>query len=129
MKILILIGCLFFVACQSSPTEGSDKCYKVVDPIAFDEKMSSTSDFILVDVRSAEEFNEGHIEGSLNWDVSNGDFEKKISEFDTSKQLYVYCRSGNRSTTARNIAIESGFCDVVELGGGFVSWSKVHEAH
>ena len=72
-------------------------------------------EFIVIDVRTSEEFKEGHIEGS-----SNIEWEKISSitkEVKKDQKIYLYCRSGRRSQNATDILIDLGYEDVTNLGG------------
>ena len=69
----------------------------------------------LVDVRTPEEFQAGHIEGAVNIPVV--DLGRRMSEVGSKKQaVVVYCRSGARSASAARVLLESGFVNVVDLG-------------
>lgn len=70
----------------------------------------------VIDVRTAVEFAEGHIQGARNLDIQNGDFEKALSTLDKDASYNVYCRSGNRSATATEMMRNAGFTNVVDLG-------------
>ena len=78
----------------------------------------------LVDVRTAEEFAEGHLEGALNIDVKLETFIALAKErLDTTHTVAVYCRSGRRSAHAAELLSAEGF-KVVNLSGGIMAWSK-----
>ena len=72
---------------------------------------------VIIDVRTPEEFAEGHIEGALNIDVSSDSFGESIAALDMSDSYGVYCRSGNRSAQAVARMEAAGFTDVHDLGG------------
>jgi phage shock protein E len=78
-------------------------------------KAQITSDAIVVDVRSAQEFNSGHIDGALN--IPHTDIEAKASSLDKGKQIIVYCRSGGRASTAQRVLLDKGFANVLNIGG------------
>jgi phage shock protein E len=70
----------------------------------------------IIDVRTPEEFSEGHYKGAVNIPLS--DIPARIKEFgDTSKPIIVYCRSGRRSAEAKKILIEKGYKDITDAGG------------
>ncbi|WP_196717568.1 rhodanese-like domain-containing protein [Actinomyces trachealis] len=71
----------------------------------------------VLDVRTENEFNQGHLEGALNYDVSSSDFDQKIGGLDKSGRYTVYCRSGNRSAAAAKRMKSLGFTDVQDAGG------------
>ena len=70
----------------------------------------------VIDVRTAEEFAEGHVKGAKNLDFRNGDFEKALADLDKEAAYSVYCRSGNRSAQAVELMRNAGFTNVVDLG-------------
>ena len=76
----------------------------------------------LVDVRTAEEFAEGHIPGAVNMDVNGVEFDAQIATLDTDRPVALYCRSGRRSKVAAEQVAKAGF-EVVELDGGILSWT------
>ena len=75
----------------------------------------------LVDVRTAEEYANGHIPAAVNMDVLQPDFAKRIATLDKERTVALYCRSGRRSKSAAEQAVKLGF-KVVELDGGVLSW-------
>ena len=81
------------------------------------ELMENDSDYILLDVRRTDEFEEGHIPGAVN--IPNETIGKEEIEQlpDKNKTIYVYCRSGNRSKQASKKLAELGYTNVVEFGG------------
>lgn len=84
---------------------------------AADFVASRDSNSVLLDVRTAEEFGSGHLEGAVMMDVLAGDFETRIADLDPSKTVYVYCRTGNRSGQAAEIMRANGFPRVTNIGG------------
>jgi rhodanese-related sulfurtransferase len=77
----------------------------------------------VIDVRTPEEFAEGHIEGAQLIDFNAEGFADKIDKLDRAKAYFVYCRSGNRSGQATALMKEMGFARVYDLDGGVVAWS------
>ena len=75
----------------------------------------------LVDVRTAEEYANGHIPAAVNMDVFSSDFAKQIATLDKECTVALYCRSGRRSKSAAEQAVKLGY-KVVELDGGILSW-------
>lgn len=73
---------------------------------------------IVIDVRTKDEYAEGHLEkAKYNWDVMSGEFQKNIDSLDKDQTYYLYCRSGNRSGKATSIMKENGFENVHNIGG------------
>ena len=70
----------------------------------------------VIDVRTAEEFDTGHVEGALNLDVQDPGFDAAVSELPKDGSCVVYCRSGNRSAAAAARMADLGFTDVLDAG-------------
>lgn len=77
---------------------------------------AESSNSILIDVRTPQEFQEVHVEGAQNIDVLNAHFQTKLQSLDKSKNYKVYCRSGNRSARAEQIMKSQGFKNVENIG-------------
>lgn len=86
------------------------------------EKRSGDSNFVLVDIRTPEEFASGHLEGALNVDYYAPDFAEQMSSMDTTKTYLIYCRSGNRSGNALRVLASKGFTDIYDISGGIVAF-------
>ena len=82
----------------------------------------ASDNYILLDVRTSEEYNNGHLKGSINIDYFSDDFSDEISSLGLESPILVYCRSGNRSGKAMNIMYDLGFKEVKNLIGGYKSW-------
>ena len=78
---------------------------------------------VILDVRTADEFNEGCIVNAINIDIHRGqDFVNEIEALDKNKNYYVYCRSGMRSAKACEIMNQLGFENAFNLIGGITEW-------
>ncbi len=85
----------------------------------FSNQISSVSG-VIIDVRTPEEFNAGHVENAININVESSDFQSKISGLDKNLTYFVYCKSGRRSTLATDQMADSGFTSLFNLNGGFI---------
>ena len=86
------------------------------------EKAIADTSVVRLDVRTAEEFADGHIANALNIDVLNDDFEQKATcSLPKDKTIAVNCRSGKRSKNAAIILVKNGY-KVIELDAGFNAW-------
>lgn len=95
-----------------------------VDNDEFEKIIANKDSVVLVDVRTQEEYDEGHLEGAQLIDVKKDSFRSEcLSKLDRSKRIAVYCRSGFRSKTAAHILNEAGF-DVVNLKAGYNGWTE-----
>lgn len=79
-------------------------------------------DLVILDVRTPEEFDEGHLEGAIMIDFYSDDFAEQIGELDPNVPYLLYCRSGNRSGQTAEIMEGLNFSDVADVDGGIVSW-------
>ena len=92
-----------------------------IDIDEFRKKMVSEK-YVLVDVRTEKEFDDGHIEDALNIDYFSATFSDEISNIGLEKPVLVYCRSGNRSGKSMRIMSDLGFKEVYNLIGGIKGW-------
>ncbi len=72
---------------------------------------------VVIDVRTAEEYAQGHIDNALNIDVQSPTFADEIGALASDGRYVVYCRSGNRSAEAVRQMEELGFTEVYDMGG------------
>lgn len=94
---------------------------QVVDALKYNEMKTGE---ILVDIRTPEEFNNGHLENAVNINYFDSNFLEQLNKFDKSKAVFIYCRSGNRSAKASAKLKAAGFSKVVDLKGGIKSWQS-----
>lgn len=81
-------------------------------------------DLVILDVRTPEEFAEGHLDGAVMIDFYRDDFADQLTQLDPDVPYLVYCRSGNRSGQTAAIMEQLGFTDVVDVDGGILSWTE-----
>ena len=84
--------------------------------------MMEREEVVLLDVRTADEIDEGKIESALELDYKGPDFADRISELDRDATYVVYCAAGGRSSRACELMAEAGFEKVYNLDGGFTAW-------
>ena len=114
-KIIPILAALSaLTACASSANSGE---YRQVSSAEAQKLMGSESDYIILDVRRADEYASGHIPGAIN--VANETIvDKEPKELPDKDQLIlVYCRSGNRSKQASQKLANMGYTNIVEFGG------------
>lgn len=83
--------------------------------------IAEKADLVVLDVRTVSEYESGHIGGSINIPVEV--LSGRFSELNPDDELLVYCRTGNRSTTAVGILRENGYDRVYHMDGGIVAWN------
>ena len=116
MGIITMLCSLFGCSAQ---TEG----FKSLTVKEYAKAIEDTA-IVRLDVRTAEEFAEGHIAKTLNIDVLKNDFESKaVAMLPKNHIIAVNCRSGKRSKNAARILVKDGF-KVIELDGGYNDWVK-----
>ena len=116
-----------FITCLLATIGMTTACgqhnYENVDVQAF-KSLTEEQDVILLDVRSAEEFAEDHIEGAINIDQGQHSFiESAKAVLPLDKTIAIYCRSGRRSASAAGRLAAEGY-NCVNLKGGIVAWKE-----
>ena len=84
--------------------------------------LATADDVEVIDVRTPEEFAEGHIDGAVMIDFYADSFADDIAALDPDATYLVYCRSGNRSGQTTALMAELGFDQVYDLDGGVIAW-------
>ena len=82
------------------------------------------TDYILVDVRTREEYESGHIKDAIHFDFYSELFQKEILSIDKSSSIVLYCRTQNRSAKTANYLKENGYKEIAVLEGGISKWIK-----
>jgi rhodanese-related sulfurtransferase len=122
MKIKVMSLLFLFLgltSCLKNHTDGIQVLY-----VAKYEKKITEPNIQLIDVRTSEEFSEGHIENAVNIDVTANDFDAKVASLDKEKPVMVYCKSGGRSAKASARLKELGFKTITDLEGGITNWKS-----
>jgi len=88
------------------------------------QRRAGQTDFVILDVRTPEEFAEGHLTGAVNMNVLAPDFASRLGTLDRGKTYLVYCRTGNRSTRAVQAMERLGFQSVYHMVEGILGWQK-----
>ena len=108
--ISLIIICLLLTACGNKyETIDTNKALELID-----------SGAIVIDVRTKEEYDEGHIKGSINIPVDEID---KI-DYDKDDTLIIYCATGIRSQNAINKLVDMGYTSLYNLDGGLLNWGS-----
>lgn len=112
---LVILSCMTFASCGGSEKEASS--YKQISAEAAMELMEKEEGYVILDVRTQEEYDEKHIPGAIL--ISNETIgTEEISELpDKEQMILVYCRSGNRSKQAAEKLVKLGYTNVIEFGG------------
>ena len=109
-NFLILIGSVMLLGCSSN-----SQSFINFNPIEF--QTAIVKEGIILDVRTPQEISRGAIENASTIDFYDHDFERKISKIQKDKTVYVYCKSGGRSSQAAKLLVKSG-----QAKGGQFQW-------
>lgn len=117
-RLLLLGFSALLLSCQSGAQQ------KDLTPDEF-EKGISNNNIQILDVRTQEEYNSGHIKNALLADWTKRQvFEERVKSLDKNKPVYTYCLVGGRSSAAAARLREEGFTQVYNLQGGIKSWKE-----
>lgn len=120
MKYLILVLVLAFVivACKKQQTEG----VTLLSPSEAESYLSQEG-MQVVDVRTPQEYNEGHLPNVKHIDFYHADFRAQLTnQLDKDKPVMVYCKSGGRSGKTAKLLKDFGFAEIYDIQGGFTKW-------
>ena len=110
-------------ACGDTAPENAAAGIRLIDPSDAAELLDDPpTDLVVLDVRTVEEFDAGHVGGAEMLDFYRVDFADRLADLDPAKPYLIYCRSGNRSGQTRAIMEDLGFTDVADIDGGILAW-------
>lgn len=115
--LVLLISCM---ACQVNNAQNN----QTIDVAKYRETMNIKKDIQLIDVRTEEEYNSGHLKNAVNINYNANDFEDKIGKLDKSKPTFIYCLSGGRSASAMLDMSSNGFKELYNMKGGILQWKS-----
>ena len=120
-KIICLPLVFLFLTVLSSCGQGSTDKASLVTPEELNQKKD---EIVLIDVRTPQEYEQGHIENAVNINIAGESFQEEIGKLDKEEPVYVYCKVGGRSGKAAKMLKDMGFKEVYDLEGGIVNWEK-----
>ena len=82
------------------------------------------SDYTLIDVRTQDEFDLGHIDSAINLDFYSDSFQNDILSLPKNETIVLYCRTNNRSSKTAAILKENGYKEILVIRGGITEWVK-----
>nr|WP_185147452.1 rhodanese-like domain-containing protein [Ornithobacterium rhinotracheale] len=120
----LIFSMLGFQSCKTqNTTENSENLE--LNATEFNQKISEKPGLIL-DVRTQEEYAQGHLEQAQLLNYKSADFTEKAKDLPKNQPIYVYCRSGRRSHAAAEILRDLGYHPVFELEGGIIGWQQAN---
>ena len=134
LVLLVLLGFLIvplalFNGCIGQ--EDTDLEAQIIEDVTLEEAFTLIEDnrydegFIIIDVRTPEEYASGRIEKAINLDYYSETFADELDRLDKDKTYLIYCRSARRSGQALDMMAELGFEEVYNMLGGMVRWEAV----
>ncbi len=120
-----------FAGCTESTTAGPATATEQrtlaggdVSAEVFSKALSERPGALLLDVRTAREWNEGHLEGARRWDYFDTAFRDSLATLPVGSPVFVYCAAGGRSAEAATALKQLGHREVYNLAGGIDAWER-----
>lgn len=117
-SIIKVVLCFVVFSCKGQ----NSNAIKTVDAKTFSEKIATTPNATILDVRTPDEFNSNHIDNAKNNNWLGTSFSTEAEKIDKSTPVFVYCKSGGRSQKAAEKLNELGFKTIYQLEGGMLKW-------
>ena len=119
--IFLFLAVMMLTACGQNTENNREAAYMNITAEEAKQIMDSEEGYIILDVRTQEEYDQGHIPGAIV--ISHEKISEKAEEVLTDKDqlILVYCRSGRRSKLAAEALVELGYTNIKEFGG-IIDW-------
>ena len=119
--VFLLLAVMLLTACGQDKENDQGAVYVNITAEEAKQIMDTEEGYIILDVRTREEYDEGHIPGATQ--ISHEEIAEKAKEVLTEKEqlILVYCRSGRRSKIAAEALVELGYTNIKEFGG-IIDW-------
>jgi thioredoxin len=121
-SILLSTLLLLFFSCTNHSQQKQG--VQLVSVQAFSEVLKATPNATIVDVRTPEEFQGGHLKDAVNFNVLGPEFQSQVSKLDKTQPVFVYCKVGGRSADAVEKMKGMGFTTIYDMKGGYMAWSS-----
>ena len=119
--VFLLLAVMMLTACGQDKENNQGAVYVNITAEEAKQIMDTEEGYIILDVRTQEEYDQGHIPGAIV--ISHEEIEEKAERVLTDKDqlILVYCRSGRRSKIAAEALVELGYTNIKEFGG-IIDW-------
>lgn len=131
MAFLLLFMSIINFSCESNkkPNNASNNSINqikqgevhLLTPAEFKEK---SVNYTIIDIRTPYEFKQGFIKGAVNINYYDKNFLENFVNYDKNEPVFIYCRSGNRTSSASKKIVKAGFLNVYDLQGGISNWVR-----
>ena len=124
LAVSLVIGVVLVGGCTTPEPEPTQIILNLTPQQAFDliQNNANDIDFLIIDVRTPEEFADGHIENAIMINFYSETFRDNIGNLDRNKTYLIYCDVGNRSGVTLALFEELGFMEVYNMSGGLNIW-------
>jgi len=125
LSVSLIIGAVLAGGCAGKEIETPTQIIEDITPqeaFTLIQQNQDNPDFVIIDVRTPEEFADEHIENAINIDYRSETFRDELNTLDKNKTYLIYCRSGGRSGNALDIMAELNFREVYNMSGGINQW-------
>ena len=128
-SVLLVIGAVLTGGCAGGDTATLEAPPRIIEDVTPQEALTliqnnrNNPDFVIIDVRTPQEFAEGYIENAINIDFYAETFRGELDNLDKSKTYLIYCRSGVRSGNTHDIMADLNFEEVYNVLGGIIAWN------
>ena len=132
IKLLFIVLSIAFISCAQNTAKKEVKDGKsnvgqdqqVVELISPKDLNAKLGDIQLIDIRTSREYTSGYIKGAININFFDRNFMDQMSKLNKEKEIYIYCRSGNRTGKAAARLKEQGSTKIYDLQGGILNWNR-----
>lgn len=132
IKLLFVILSITFISCAQNTAKKEVKDgtttvgqgQQIVELINPKDLNAKLGDIQLIDIRTSREYTSGYIKGAININFFDRNFMDQMSKLNKEKEIYIYCRSGNRTGKAAARLKEQGFTKIYDLRGGILNWNR-----
>jgi rhodanese-related sulfurtransferase len=120
--LIFFSGCISNIENDSNPKTQNLKDITVNEAYSLIQNNSENQNFIILDIRTKDEYQSGHIQNSMMIDFYLDTFENELNKLDKNKTYLIYCRTGRRTGLTLDIMEELDFLEVYNMAGGITQW-------
>ncbi len=123
---LIILISILNIHCSNNKQSKVQKDFGGISVISPQDFKLKYVNHTIIDIRTPREYGSGHIEGAININLFDKDFLNQLSKYDKEQPIFIYCRSGNRTSTASKKMANFGFKQIYDLQGGIKNWTRAN---